>query len=84
MSTSLYWRPAPKNLPPENYLPPALKHAIAKRIWEHDGSVHGDEIEVNKAFLPYLEGLADGHVEGAGELISAIREHETVLLWIAG
>lgn len=84
MSTSLYWRPAPKDLPPENYLPFALKHALAKRIWGHDGSLYGDEVLVGKEFLPYLEGLADGHVEGATELIDAIREHETVLLWITG
>lgn len=82
MSSSLYWRPAPKDEPPANHLPSGLKYAIARRLWDHDGSLWGDEIEVGKEMIPYLEGLQDGNVEGASELIEAIREHGSVLIWI--
>ena len=84
MSSTLYWRPAPKDVPPAEGLPYELKKAIARRFWDHDGSLHGDEIEVGAAEVPYLEGLSDGGVDGAEELLQAIREHGRVLLWIGG
>lgn len=82
MSTSLYWRPAPKEVPPARVLPYELKKAIAQRMFGHDGSLCSDEIEVGTESLPYLEGLADGRVEGAAELIGAIHLHGSVLLRI--
>lgn len=84
MSSTLYWRPAPKDVPAPRDLPTGLKWALARRLWGHDGSLNGDEIELDEAIVPYLEGLADGGVEGAADLIAALRAHGTVLLWIAG
>ncbi len=82
MSTDLWYRPVPKDQPPAETLPYPLKRAIARRYWDHDGTLCGDELEFTAADVPYLEGLADGGVEGARELIGAIREHGAVILWI--
>lgn len=82
MSTDLYWRPAPKDVPSGEDLPYALKKALARRLWGHDGSLRGGHIEVGKEIVPYLEGLADGGVEGAAQLINLIRAHDVVELWI--
>jgi hypothetical protein len=86
MSSSLYWRPAPKKVPAAQSLPYGLKSVIARRLWDHDGSLNGDPVEVDHAFLPYLRGVADagnGDVaEGARELIGLIEEHGEVELWI--
>lgn len=49
MSTNLYWAPAPP--PPETgTFPVALKRAIARRIWGHDGSLLGDQFGVGTGF----------------------------------
>ena len=84
MSTDLYWMPSPKESPPPEVLDTDLKRILARRLWNHDGSLHGEAREVTSALIPYLEGLADGGVDGAAELIAAIREHHTVLIWIEG
>lgn len=84
MSSTLYWRPAPKDVPPAESLPFELKKAIARRLWDHDGSLHGDEVTIGSDMVPYLEGLEDAGVDGAVELIKAIRDHGSVLLWIGG
>lgn len=39
-------------------------------------------MEVGKEFVWYLEGLADCGVEGADDLIAAIRTHGSVIVWI--
>ncbi len=87
MTTSLCWRPVPKNPPPTKRLPSSLKLTIARHLWDHDGSLTGDPVEVDAAFIPYLQGVADGGsgeiAEGARELIQIIREHGEVELWIA-
>jgi len=84
MSTSLYWTPAPRDVPPAEGLPYELKKAIAQRLWGHDGSVYGEKVELSRAtaIIPYLEGLADAGVDGAAELIRAINTHDSVLVWI--
>ena len=86
VSTNLYWRPAPKDQPKPELLS-GIKHLLARRLWDHDGSLHGDVIQVGPELLPYLEGIRDG---GSGEiaedadcLIDAIRRHGIVELWIA-
>jgi hypothetical protein len=87
MSSSLYWRQAPREAPPANRLPYGLKKALARRYWDHDGSLPGDLTELGKSSLDYLEGIRDGADEqtsqGAAELISAIREYGAVEIWIA-
>jgi len=84
MSSSLYWRPVPRDIPPAEELPYQLKKALSVRLWGHDGSLYGDKVELNKAtpIIPYLEGLADAGVEGAEELIRAINIHDAVVVWI--
>ncbi|WP_242890225.1 hypothetical protein [Actinomadura litoris] len=84
MSSSLYWRPAPREEPPAHELSYELKKAIAQRAWGHDGSLHGDEITIGPDWVPYLEGLSDAGIDGADELIKAIKDHERVLIWIGG
>lgn len=85
MSFGLYYRPVPKEIPPATDLPVALKYVIARRFFDHDGSVRG-ECVLDKRSIPYLEGIADAGrgeaSEGAAELVKAIREHEAVTLWI--
>jgi hypothetical protein len=83
MSSSMYWRPVPKDLPRPELLSYDLKHRLARRFWDHDGSLNGEPIEFDATQIPYLEGLADGGVEDAQELIDAIREHGSVHVWIA-
>jgi hypothetical protein len=83
VSNNLYWRPVPKEVAPPGDLPDGLRFALARRLWDHDGSLRGDTLEVGPELRPYLEGLADGRVEGAGELLAAIKEHGQVLIWIA-
>ena len=83
VSSSLYWKPAPKDEPHPEDLPYELKKAIARRYWDHDGSLNGDEILLGAADLPYLQGLVDGGVTGASELLAAVCEHGAVILWIA-
>lgn len=61
-----------------------LKKAISQRYFGNDGSVYGDPVQLDKKAVPYLEGLSDGGVDGAEELIAAIRQHDVVEIWIAG
>lgn len=82
MSTSLFWKPAPINEPEPETLDYDLKKAIAPRVWDHDGSIYGPEILFDKTRIPYLQGLADAHVDGAQELIDLIVDHGAVILWI--
>ncbi|MFG2001707.1 hypothetical protein ACGFNU_21405 [Spirillospora sp. NPDC048911] len=81
MSFSMFWRPAPKDIPPGQWLDDDLKYKLGQRLWESGTSKNGPE-QVGAELVPYLEGLADGGVVGAKELIEAIREHERVEIWI--
>jgi hypothetical protein len=84
MSTSLFWKPAPKNEPEPETLDYQLKAALSRRLWGMgDGSVWADEITVGEELIPYLNGLIDGGIEGAQELLDAIHKHGQVILWIA-
>ena len=59
-------------------LPPVLKATIAGRAFDS-----GDDFaEVDETWIPYLEGVADAGVEGAHELIGAIRHHAVLTLWL--
>lgn len=88
MSSSLYWRPAPKDPPPRRHLPFGLKKAIAQRIWGHDGSLYGDAVEIDLSWTMYFEGLRDAGnseiAEGAREVLAALAEHGKIELLIAG
>jgi hypothetical protein len=80
MSSSMFWRPVPKEVPPGQWVPDDLRHKLGKRLW--DSYSDRNEAELDKTNLPYLDGLADGGVEGAAELVAAILEHGRVRVWI--
>ncbi len=48
MTTTLYWRPTPKDQPAATDLPYPLKRPLAQRYWNHDGSLYGDAIELTR------------------------------------
>lgn len=85
MSTSLYWSTLPVD-PDENSLY-SLKHTLAKKIWDSDGSCgQGKEI-VSKELIPFLEGIVEGNGSGdmgrdAKKLIKAINQYGKVQLSI--
>jgi hypothetical protein len=81
----MYWRPAPRDIPPAEYLDDALKRRLAYRLWRHDGSLHGDHTTIgtdDRELIAYLEGLADANVDGARVLWDAIRAHGRVEVWV--
>lgn len=83
MTTTMYWRPAPKETPPAHDLPDTLKRILARRYWDHDGSLYGGEVGLGTvADRTYLEGLRDAGVTGAAALLAAVIEHGAVELWI--
>lgn len=82
MSTNLYWLPAPTNPPKPRELPFQLKKALADRFWGHDGSLYGSPVTLGQEYTLYVDGLADAGVEGAADLLAAIRAHGAVQLWI--
>jgi hypothetical protein len=79
MSTSLYWRPVPKDPPPYE-VPDDIEDALRRRYWETDGTSHSEPAELDSHDVLWLEGLRDAGLEGANELIAAIREHGTIRL----
>lgn len=71
MSSTLYWKPVSKDA---NSLPDSLKSIISKRY----GS--GKHI-LNSLDVVYINGLVDGGVKGASELIAAIEKHGEIEVW---
>lgn len=83
VSTTMYWRPAPKTPPPGTDLPDTLKRIIADRFWDHDGTLYAEAAQLGtQSDLAYLEGLRDAGVAGADELLEAIRKHGAIEIWI--
>ena len=82
MTTTMYWRPVPKDIPPENDLPDGLKRILARRYWNHDGTLYGDAVRLDKRDQGYLEGLVDASVYGSGDLLAAVATHGAVEIWI--
>lgn len=86
MSASMHWRPVyPK--PEGEYVEDEVRRALARRLWNHDGSLVSDPSQLDKDDLPYLEGLRDGlsgdGATSAQDLIDAIRKHGSVEIWIS-
>lgn len=84
MSTDLYWKPAPV-VPEGARLPIALKYPLARLLWDHDGSLHGEPCIIgvrNTHVVGFLDGLAAAGVEGAAELAEAITKYGNVEVWI--
>jgi hypothetical protein len=83
MGYKLYWRPG--TLLPKNELPEGLKRELARLYWNHDGGGRdGGEYQLTEEHIPDLEKLADQDINGAKDLITAIRAHgNRVVIWIA-
>lgn len=80
MSSSMYWRPVPKDVPPGQWLDDGVRYKLGERLWG-SGSLR-NEAELDGTDIAYLEGLADGGVKGARDLLDAIRAHGRVKIWI--
>lgn len=87
MSSSLVWRPVPKELK-DSYLGYELKFHIAEQLWGHDGSLNSEWTEVDGDLIPFLEGIKSA---GGGELskqaeklISLIRKYGSVQIKLEG
>ncbi len=85
MSTNLFW--APVTASADRSLPKALKYIIARRLWDHDGSLSGEPVVINASEVPYLEGIRDATSDtdvnrAARQLIEAIIKHGTIELSI--
>lgn len=57
MSSSAHWEIIPPS-PKERYLSGGMKRALARRYFEHDGSLSGRCV-LNSGDIPYLTGLRD-------------------------
>lgn len=84
MSFGLYWEPAQ---PTKGIsLPVGLKYILAKRFFEHDGTLRGD-VFLGPGHASYLEGVRDAATshevrQGAEALLEAIDKHKTIRVWI--
>lgn len=79
MSSDIFWKPVK---PIEgNQLPRTLKYVISPRFFNHDGTLGGSNVILNESHLEYLCGLLDCKVDGALELIDAIKRHGSVELY---
>lgn len=88
MSTNLFWRPPPVD-PEGECLSKGLKYAIARKLWDHDGSLGGDWITIDESFIPFLEGIAAAASEretrrDAETLIEQIRKLGAVQVGLYG
>ena len=86
MSTSLYWSLIPEE--PKDHDIDYLKYAIAKHIWDSDGSLGESAINVGTGLISFLEGIiAVGDKEmarDAKQLIHDIEKHGEVHIFIHG
>lgn len=81
---NLWYRGIPV-IPPAEPLPDALKEFLGNQIWETDHGFLTAPVVVredNMRVVGFLEGLAATGVEGASQLLEAIREGNGVTIWI--
>ncbi len=76
MSTDLYYRPFIRKDGKD--LSYELKKAIAPKYYDHDGSLGGNWLVLDSDEIPYLEGIRDGGIKDAQELIDAINKYGAV------
>jgi hypothetical protein len=72
MSSNIYYRPVPKSN--GTLLPDQLKFAL-KKLDEWNGKAEGT---YSKDFIPVLEGMKAAGVDGADQLIKAIKKYGEV------
>lgn len=90
MSSTLIMRKTPlpeKNSEVDFKLP--VKGIIARRFYDHDGSLGGGIITINDSELPWFEGLLAGGITGASakdvsdleRMCNVLRDGGTVDMW---
>lgn len=79
MSTNLFWKPIV--IVKDNILPKALKYALSKKYFDHDGSLVSGPVELDSSHQEYISGLRDAGISGASELIDAINKHGRVEIY---
>jgi hypothetical protein len=81
VSSSLYWRPVPKDPPPYD-VPEDLENVLRRRYWEDwpNTAPRSEAREMGQGDIGWLEGLRDAGLESANDLLAAIREHGTIRL----
>lgn len=79
----VHWRPTAK----DSYLGYDIKWAIARKLWDHDGTLTSDWTAVSRDMIPFLEGVVAGDRARDSELtaevqklIALIEQHGTVEL----
>jgi hypothetical protein len=85
MSTSLYWSRVP--VEQTEYDLYSLKWALARKLWDSDGSCGESSIIVDKELIPFLDGIIVGNdngdmAEDAKQLKNAIEDYGKVQLFI--
>jgi len=75
MSSTLMWRPPHRG----KELPDALKYALCKR-WA-DQSIRTVFSNEDGCDMAYLQGLRDAGVDGAQELLDAVKRYGEVEVW---
>ena len=83
MSMDLYWRPV---IPIEGqHLSRALKYAISRELWDHDGTL-GGAATLSTAHVGFLRGMAAAGNEEVSKdcrtLVEAIEKHGAIVVWI--
>jgi hypothetical protein len=83
MSMGLYWRLV---APIEGaHLSQALKYAISRELWDHDGTLGGDAT-LSAEHIGFLRGMAaagnDEVRKDCRTLVEAIEKHGAVVVWI--
>lgn len=74
MTSSLYWRPTLPQ-PKGHYVETGIKWALQKHF-----DMTYLNVTVGRESIPYLQGLVDGGMVEAQELIDAIENHDSILL----
>ena len=86
MSSSLYWKPVVPVTSYGGYGHP-LKGVIARKFFDHDGSLSSGPITFTDDDIRWLEGARDAfekdeHQKPFNELIAAIQHHGAISIWI--
>lgn len=85
MSTTLYWKKVPKkecNLGHEKH---PLKGILAKKYYDHDGSLNGcEKILTLSKDGEFIEALMFAGIEGAKNLYDDLKKYGELIIWIEG
>lgn len=86
MSSTLYIRKIPKISCNEYVFKYPLKGYIARKFYEHDGSLSGEMITIGSEYLQWFEGLLAAYTEEdkdkLEEIVEILRNGDTIDIWI--